>query len=355
MKPSIFKKLILLSLLAFGHASYAESLKTIRIGSPDLTAGQKHAGGGVVDVLYNKKLLEQELAKKNVKVEWHFFKGAGPAINEALANNQLDFAFLGDLPPIIGKANGLDTQLLVPTARGITNYLAVRSDLPIKNFAELKGKRIGLLRGTADELSFVSALNSQGLKLSDVRVVNLDFNAVNAALAAKKIDASWGPSRFFALRDKNIVNLPISSRQLNGAGSTQGVFLGRQSFIRQHPNETQQVVTQVVKGLNWLSNEQNRVPQVALFFTQSGYPASIYAQELNGVNLKFLYSPLFDGYYTQQLQQKITLATQQGLIRKNIDVKSWINPSFVNQALEQSNLKTYWKPTQQYEYLKSVK
>jgi len=160
MKLSIFKKLILLSLLACGHASYAESLKTIRIGSPDLTAGQKHAGGGVVDVLYNKKLLEQELAKNNVKVEWHFFKGAGPAINEALANNQLDFAFLGDLPPIIGKANGLDTQLLVPTARGITNYLAVRSDLSIKNFAELKGKRVGLLRGTADELSFVSALNS---------------------------------------------------------------------------------------------------------------------------------------------------------------------------------------------------
>ncbi len=92
-----------------------------------------------------------------------------------------------DLPPIIGKANGLDTQLLVPTARGITNYLAVRSDLPIKNFSELKGKRVGLLRGTADELSFVSALNSQGLKLSDVRVVNLDFNAVNAALAAKKL------------------------------------------------------------------------------------------------------------------------------------------------------------------------
>ena len=60
MKPSIFKKLILLSLLAFGHASYAESLKTIRIGSPDLTAGQKHAGGGVVDVLYNKKWLPED-------------------------------------------------------------------------------------------------------------------------------------------------------------------------------------------------------------------------------------------------------------------------------------------------------
>ncbi len=117
---------------------------------------------------------------------------------------------------------------------------------------------------------------------------------------------------FFALRDKHIVNLPISSRQLNGAGSTQGVFLGRQSFIRQHPNETQQVVTQVVKGLNWLSNEQKSSTTSRTLFTQSGYPASIYAQELNGVNLKFLYSPLFDGYYTQQLQQKLLWLRNKG-------------------------------------------
>lgn len=339
--------------MAYAQLSYAETVKTIRIGSPDLTAGQKHAGGGVVDVLYTKKWLEQEFAKNKINVEWYFFKGAGPAINEALANNQLDFAFLGDLPPIIGKANGLDTQLLVPTARGITNYLAVRSDLKIKNFAELKGKRVGLLRGTADELSFVAALSSQGLKPSDVRLVNLDFNAVNAALAAKKIDASWGPSRFFSLRDKHIVNLPVSTRQFEGAGSSQGVFLGRQTFIQQHPRETQQIVSQVVKGLGWLSNEQNRVAQVALFFTQSGYPASVYAQELHGVNLKFLYSPLFDSYYTQQLQQKISLAKQQGLIRQNIQIKEWINSSFINKALQDTNLKAYWTPTQQYNYLKS--
>lgn len=36
-----------------------------------------------------------------------FFKGAGPVVNEALANGQVDFAYLGDLAAIIGKANGL--------------------------------------------------------------------------------------------------------------------------------------------------------------------------------------------------------------------------------------------------------
>lgn len=352
MKKINVKQLTVWALLAFGQTAFAQSPTVIRIASPDLTAGSKHSGSGVVDILYTKHWIENEFAKEHIKVQWYFFKGAGPAINEALANNQLDFAFLGDLPPIIGKAGGLDTQLLVPTARGITNYLAVRSDLNIRQFSEIKGKRIGILRGTADELSLVAALNSQGLTTKDVRLVNLDFNAVNAALAAKKIDASWGPSRFFSLRDKGIVKLPVSSRQLNGAGSSQGVFLGRQAFIRQYPKETQRVVTQVVKGLQWLSEDRNKVPQIAIFFTQSGYPASVYAQELQGVNLKFLYSPLFDPYYLNQLNQKISLAKTQGLIRQPIDSKSWVNPQFVQQALINLKLQQNWTPTSSYNYLK---
>lgn len=348
----IFKKVALIAIVFGTQGIFAQSPSVIRIAAPDLTAGTKHAGGGVVDVLYTKRWIEQEFAKEKLKVEWHFFKGAGPAINEAFANQQLDFAFLGDLPPIIGKARGLDTQLLAATARGGSTYLAVRPELKIKTLAELKGKRVGLLRGTADELSFIAALNSQGLSIKDVRIINLDFNAVNAALAAKRIDASWGPARFFALRDKGLVTLPTGSRQLGGAGSLQGVFLGSQKFIQSHPEATQRVVNQVVKGLHWLSQEENRIPQIALFFTQSSYPASIYAQELHGVNFKFLYSPLFDQYYLGQLQQKIALAQTQGLIRQPIDTQCWVNPKFLNAALVNLKLQHYWEPTATYNYLK---
>lgn len=349
---NILKKLALVTLIFGSQSILAQSPTVIRIAAPDLSAGTKSAGGGVVDVLQTKRWIEQEFAKDKIKVEWHFFKGAGPAINEAFANQQLDFAFLGDLPPIIGKANGLNTQLLAATSRGVSNYLAVRSDLNIKTLKELKGKRVGLLRGTADELSFIAALNSQGMNIKDVKIVNLDFNAVNAALAAKRIDASWGPSRFFALRDKGLVKLPVGSRQLQGAGSSQGVFLGHQQFIQAYPEATQRVVNQVVKGLHWLSQEENRVPQIAIFFTQSAYPASIYAQELHGVNFKFLYSPLFDQYYTGQLQQKVALAQSQNLIRQPIDTKSWVNPKFLNQALVNLKLQQYWEPTSTYKYLK---
>lgn len=352
MSKSLIKVLSVSSILLFSGSLYAQALNTIRIASPDLTAGTKHAGGGVVDVLYSKKSIEHAFAKQNIQVQWFFFKGAGPAINEALANDQIDFAFLGDLPPILGKAQGLQTQLLLPTSRGGSNYLAVRSDLNIQNLKQLKGLKVGILRGTADELSFVAALKSQGLSTKDVKLVNLDFNAVNAALAAKRIDASWGPARFFALRDKGLVKLPISTRQLNGVGASQGVFLGRQQFIQSHPKETQLVVDQVVQGLHWLSQEQNHVPQIAIFSAQASYPALVYARELHGVNLKFLYSPRFDGYYLKNLQEKINLTQSQGLIRQNIEIKAWVNSTFVNQSIKRLKLDTFWQDSNQYEYLK---
>jgi sulfonate transport system substrate-binding protein len=112
-------------------------------------------------------------------------------INEAFANGQVDLAYLGDLAAIIGKSNGLDTRLLSASARDIKQYLGVVPGSGIKTLQDLKGKRVAVFRGTASQLSFDSALASQGLSEKDLKVINLDFNAAGAALAAKQIDATW--------------------------------------------------------------------------------------------------------------------------------------------------------------------
>lgn len=307
---------------------------TIRIASPNLSIGQNPAGGGVVDVLYANKILEKEFAKDNVKVEWYFFKGAGPAINEALANHQIDFAFLGDFPSIIGKARGLDTQLLVPTSRGVSNYLVVRSDLNFNNIDDIQGKNVGLLRGTADDLSFTLFLQSHNLSYKDVKIMNMNFNAVNAALVAKKIDISWGPARYFMLKDRGLVNLPMSTKQVGNAGASQGLFLGKQAFIDAYPQLTQRIVNKIVEQQKWLANPKNLNAQITLFSQQSGYPSSIYTQDLKGVNLSILYSPIFDTNYINDLKVKVKVAKAHHLIRQEIDVGTWVNDHFLKTALK---------------------
>ena len=135
----------------------ADPLTRIRIAVPDLSAGSQHSGGGVSDVLRSQQLLEKAFADEDVTIDWKYFKGAGPVINEAFANGQVDFAYLGDLAAIIGKANGLDTRLLSAAARGNKQYLAVVPGSGIKTLQDLKGKRVGLFRGTATQLSFDAA------------------------------------------------------------------------------------------------------------------------------------------------------------------------------------------------------
>lgn len=318
--------------------------KAIRIAAPDLSAGPKPSYGGQVDVLHTRRLLEQEFEKDGIKVEWSFFKGAGPAINEAIANRQIDFAFLGDLPPIIGRASGLDTRLLLALVRGVTAYLAVTPESGIRSLADLKGKRVGIFRGTADQLSFARVLERAGLSERELRLINLDFNAVNAALVAKQIDATWAPHRVLALRDRGIVNVVLSTNDLDGVGSLQGVLVGAQPFLTQYPQAAQRVVKSVVKASHWLSQESNRQAQIELVAAQSSYPIASVSEAIRDANLAFHFSPLLDKYFLDNFARNIELAKQFGLIRRTFALEQWIDRRFLDAAIEELGYRDVWKP-----------
>ena len=195
-----FKRLIsLFAGTALAGLVHAADLKEIRIAVPDLSAGSQHSGGGVTDVLQSQQIFEKAFADQGIKIQWNYFKGAGPVINEAFANGQVDLAYLGDLAAIIGRSNGLDTRLLSASARGVKHYLGVVPGSGIKTLQDLKGKRVAVFRGTASQLSFDSALASQGLSEKDLKVINLDFNAAGAALAARAAMAAL-KSRLTTLR-----------------------------------------------------------------------------------------------------------------------------------------------------------
>lgn len=331
---------------AFGRLSFAAAPgpKKIRFAAPDLSAGPKPSYGGQVDVLHTRKLFEQEFAKDGVEIEWSFFKGAGPAINEAFANRQIDFAFLGDLPPIIGRASGLDTRLLLALVRGVTTYLAVTPESGIQRLSDLRGKRVGLFRGTADQLSFARVLERAGLAERELRIINLDFNAVNAALVAKQIDATWAPHRVLALRDKGIVRIVLSSNDLDGIGSLQGAFIGAQAFLAQHPNAALRVVKTVLGASYWLSQEANREAQIQLVAAQSSYPIKAVAEAIRDADLAFHFSPLLDKYFLDNFRRNIALAKQFGLIRRTFEVDPWIDRTYLGTALNQLGWTDVWRP-----------
>ncbi|MGA9912868.1 ABC transporter substrate-binding protein [Paraburkholderia sp.] len=315
----------------------------IRIAVPDISAGPKPAGGGVVDVIYVNKLLDKAFAKDGVEVRWTFFKGAGPAINEALANHQVDLAFLGDLAGVIGRANGLDTRLIAALGRDINGFLAVVPGQGVTDLNALKGKQVAVFRGTALQLSFDSVLRAQGLSERDFRVVNLDPNAAAAALAARRIDALWGSSGVFVLRDKGLADVPVSTQGKQGVGTLKAGLVASSDFLKAHPDLATRVVRTVVQASQWLSDKHNLDAYIALEQSQADVPATVWRNELGSSDPAVTFSPLLDTYFVDAFKRDVDTAKQQGLIRRPFDVDQWVDRTYLTQALRELNLTNHWQ------------
>jgi len=320
-----FIRLVLPALLACAPlVSHADTVKEIRIAVPDLSAGAQHSGGGIVDVLRQQQALEKAFAADGIKVDWEFFKGAGPVINEAIANGQVDFAYLGDLAAIIGKSSGLDTRLLSATGRGIKQYLGVLPGSGIKTLQDLKGKRVGIFRGTASQLSFDAALASQGLSEKDLKVINLDYSAAQSALAAKQIDATWGLTNVIVLQHKGLADIPLNTRDLGGAGSIQSVLVGNGTFVDAHPDVVAKLLKAQDSAVQWLTQDSNKDAYVQLVSQEASYPAALIAQDLKTDRLSEIFPSTLDPQFLGKLQASVDLAAQQRLIRKPFKVADWV-------------------------------
>lgn len=322
-----FKRLItLVAGTALAGLVQAADLKEIRIAVPDLSAGTQNSGGGLTDVLRSQQIFEKAFADQGIKIQWNYFKGAGPVINEAFANDQVDLAYLGDLAAIIGRSNGLDTRLLSATARGVKQYLGVMPGSGIKTLQDLKGKRVAVFRGTATQLSLNGALASQGLSEKDLKIINLDFNAAVAALAAKQIDATWGGSNLSSLQAKGLAEIPLTTKDLGGAGSVQAVLVGSGKFVDAHPEVVAKLLKAQQQAVQWLTDDNNKQAYIELVSGLASYPPVILTNDLKDQKLSEIFPSTLDPVFLGKLQDAVDLASKERLIRKPFQVSDWLVP-----------------------------
>ena len=320
----------------------ADVPNVIRIGSPELGTGGKSAtGAGALSVVHHNKWLEQEFAKDGIKIEWFFFRGAGPAVHEAVSAKQLDFFYLGDLASVIGRARGLPSKYLVPTGRGSNSYLASAPGVDIKSAADLKGLKISVLKGTAYQRPFDHLLASAGLTEKDVKLINLDWPSSKTAVVAKEIDATFGGADLFLLKDKG-VNIPLSTKGRGPEFKIDSGFLGTEDFITKYPKVTARVVKQLVHAAQWSSDEKNREAFIQLTIENSGHPDIALRSEFDGESLKTRFSPLIDEDLVADYQRVLEEGLKLGLLRQGYSMDEWFDASFVQQAIKDLKLEKFW-------------
>lgn len=142
IRRSLLKTMLGGLALAFAVSPvYAEKLSKVRIGVATAGGGEPITwGGSPGSVARLNSWIEEAFKDDGVDVEWVFFKGAGPAVNEALSNKQIDFAYHGDLPSVVGRANGLKTRVLLisgPVAARLMSLMWLSSRTRIWPYAIL--------------------------------------------------------------------------------------------------------------------------------------------------------------------------------------------------------------------------
>jgi sulfonate transport system substrate-binding protein len=160
--------------------------KVVRIGF------QKY---GKLVLLKSKGTLEDKLKAAGYKVVWTEFP-SGPPLLEAINAGAIDFGNTGEAPPIFAQAAGAPLLYVAyepPAPRG--EAILVPKDSPLKSVAELKGKKVAFNKGSNVHYLLVKALETAGVKYSDIQPVFLAPADARAAFERGSVDAwaIWDP------------------------------------------------------------------------------------------------------------------------------------------------------------------
>ena len=226
-------------------------------------------------------LLDPIEKKHDVKIEFKVFSYGAPE-NQAIAAGALQIASAGMGPAIVAAAR-LPVKLLAISILEQTAIL-VPKDSKITSVAQLKGKKIAYPgKGSQQYPLLVKALADAGLKIGDVELFKTKGSDVPTLLANKSVDAgiTWDPHVSNALAagtSKVLIKaekiLPIKAGHYIGNG-----VYAREDFIAKHPALVQDLVTSIVKAVDFILKNQDKA--VKMWADQIGFPEKVISYSLN--------------------------------------------------------------------------
>lgn len=142
-------------------------------------------------------------ARNGLDAKVQLFQTGVEMVNSMVGNTQ-DVAVLGSTPPLTGIANGMPLMIIghlhgdatVPSYSGSNTLVASgASGVTPSDFRSMRGKRVGLPRGTGAEAHLRGILEGVGLSLNDVTLVNLGPGNLPTALRNGDVDviSGWEP------------------------------------------------------------------------------------------------------------------------------------------------------------------
>jgi len=263
------------------------------------------------------------------RIAWSEFPAAAPLV-EALNAGAIDAGLVGDAPFTFGAAAGAPIRAIAATRENREGLaILVAKDSPYQSIRDLRGKRIATGRGSIGHQVVLAALEKEGLPLDAVTLVFLLPADAKAAWTRGSVEAwaTWEPY----VSQEEVLN--GARRVANGEGITPGLSFvaARTDAIAARRDDLSEFVRRLAAARAWANTNVEGYAR-----TWSGLmnvPAPVAEHWFRRAGTRV--API-DDFVVGGQQQNIDLYTRAGLVRRRIEARDLLDPSF-NGAVEAGN------------------
>ena len=324
LRRSLPWALALIGLLAIGVNGAGASTKATKVGTV-VPAGTVLRVGDQLSGL-------QTLLKSDNKdsfpftVSWSSFLG-GPPMLQAFQANAIDVGIVGTTPTIFAQAahQGIVAVAAYGTVHSADD-LVTTPGVKITSWKQLKGKPVAYQQGTVGEAVVLAGLHSVGLKLSDIKTVNLPVTEEAPALENHSADAAVMVQ---PLVDAYINQNPTATIVQNAPGdSARLTYIIASKSALADPAKSAAIgalLTNLVKSYVWINAHQASYVQLQ-YVKQYGLSTAEGTKLIEDFG-KTTFVPINKSLYAAQ-QAQANLFTAAGEIPTRINTNAEFDPRF---------------------------
>jgi sulfonate transport system substrate-binding protein len=202
----------------------------------------------LLTVLKVKGTLAERLGPLGFTPSWHLFTNVIEPMNAGAVDIHADVA---DAVPIFTQsANAPLTFYARERGSPAAEAIIVPADSPIRTVADLKGRVVGVSRGSGSHYVLAAALKRAGLSFADITPAYLQAPEGAAAFAKGSIDAwsIWDPFLAFAEAKRPVRTLADG----RGLTSYHRYYLANDAFVAERPEVVAAVYRALAEAGQWV-------------------------------------------------------------------------------------------------------
>jgi NitT/TauT family transport system substrate-binding protein len=211
---------------------------------------------------------------------------------DAVVTKSVDYGTFGIAAAILGAAS---SQPVVVYGSECNKGMAViaRKDDPIEAITDLKGKKVGILTGSTQQVFFLERLRMVGMTDQDIVSVRVGFADMPAALARGDIDAyvgaEPGPSLSLVSGVGKIVEYPYSTPM----GSLNMVVATHRDRLAEKPDEVLMMLNLQRQASAYAMSKPDEI--VAMTVAKLGLDKAAVTRAVENVELNWAMTPKMIG------------------------------------------------------------